>query len=264
MFAADPDFRLRCFAGLQVKVLDQPHGVHRMHQRNLPVLLQAQSHRTREPIVRVQHVVPGPVPLAELPQRSLQCGQPMRHLLLGHDVGRCAVQVDHANAGAGMLHRFLAVMLGAGENVDGGTQGRLFPRQRADVDVHAAGIASAGPGQRRRMQRQHGDAVRADHAPPPCRVPGRYISSRGKPTRRPFCLAATVAVRTRGSRSMTSQCMVKRFATASWAPGMWVSAPNTWLRAASIAGGSGRPNAMFRCACQVAVPQPGAGPPELP
>ena len=61
LFAADPGFRLRCLAGLQVKVLDQPHGVHRMHQRNLPVLPAGQSHRTGEPIVRVQHVVPAAV-----------------------------------------------------------------------------------------------------------------------------------------------------------------------------------------------------------
>ena len=149
--------RLGRLAPSERVVLDLAERVERGHEGQAEDVLRRVADPPREPVVAVQDVVALPVdprpakhPTQELRQEPRQIGlgdRSARAGLEGHEPHTCADLEDLRSVGAAA----------AGEQVDLDLVIRQSLGHRADVHVHAAGVAGAGLIHRRRVHGEHGD-----------------------------------------------------------------------------------------------------------
>ncbi len=150
--------RLGVVAFGQAGVLDLGEGVEGLHQRHPPPLGGDPPGLPGQPVVGVDEVVVpgGAVRLG--PQQSAGEGAQLRgQVVLGQALegaGRDVVD-EHARGrlGRGRLLR----AGGAGEDLDLDAAARQLAGGVEDVHVHAAGVTGAGLGERRSVDRHHGD-----------------------------------------------------------------------------------------------------------
>ncbi len=153
---------LRLDAGPQGHLVVEPdlgayavERVERRDERQVELVLQAVADRTRDPVVRVQHVVGRPAPLEEgagtLAERRDELGK----LLPWHRRAGPGGDVQDAVAGLHHHDRRLLGVLQPREHVDRDTRSRQRRRERVHVHVQASGVATPRLGQGGGVDAQH-------------------------------------------------------------------------------------------------------------
>jgi hypothetical protein len=92
-----------------------------------------------------------------------EAAQLRREVVLLKALERAGGHVPHDDAGLGLDDRLLMTRRGAGEDLDLDAAGGELPGELEHVDVHATGVTRAGLLERRRVRREHRDAL--EHAP---------------------------------------------------------------------------------------------------
>jgi hypothetical protein len=113
---------LRFLTGLQHEVLDLGHGVHGVHERNIPLSGQCQPGETGDPIVGVDEVVaPGPLLPADPFDLRHHAVQQFRQLLFRHFPPWSRCHIVNADPRTGVF--------------DGGPPGVRSAREDVDFDA---------------------------------------------------------------------------------------------------------------------------------
>jgi hypothetical protein len=86
-----------------------------------------------------------------------------REVVLLQALERAGRDVPHEDPRLGLVDRGLVSRRGASEDLDLDATGRELARELEHVDVHAAGVSRARLLQRRRVRREHRDAL--EHPP---------------------------------------------------------------------------------------------------
>ena len=147
----------RTLAARQGVVLDLAERVERGHQGDAPDLAGAAPHPAREPVVRVDEVVVGPLRACPPQDPAQELRQEPRQLLLGHGRARSGLDVDQPGAVPELLDLGTPLVPRAGEDVHLDAARRQALGRRPDEDVHPAGVARTRLVERGRVQADHGD-----------------------------------------------------------------------------------------------------------
>jgi len=121
-------------------------------------VLQAVADSTRDPVVRVQHLVRAGA--FEHAVRGVgEIADEVGEVAERHRRARTDRDVQHPEPGFDVDDRRLLGVLGARQHVDADARARQRGAERADVDVHPATVAGARLCERRGVHAQHGDPL---------------------------------------------------------------------------------------------------------
>ena len=157
----------------EVEVLDPGHRVHRVHERHAPAVGGQPADLAGEPVVRVDEVVvAGRRVRGDAHHPGGEGAQLAREVLLGQALVGAGRHVPHDDARLDLDDGRLGGARGAGEEVDGDAATGELAGDLEHVDVHAAGVALAGLGQRGGVHGDHRDPLQGR-----CGSPGVLMSS---------------------------------------------------------------------------------------
>ena len=149
--------RLGCVTVGQRRVLDRGEGVRGVHQRHRPPIARQPADLTGQPVVRVHDVVVarlvGGLGAQHARGERAQLGG---QVVLVQPLERARDHVAHQHARRHPHRRLIGRRGGPGEDLHLDAAAGHLQRALQHVDVHPAGIAGAGLGQRRGVHRQNG------------------------------------------------------------------------------------------------------------
>jgi hypothetical protein len=155
------------FAGVQEEVLDFGHGVHGVHERDVPQAGELEAGDAGDPVVGVDEVVAAVgLPAADAFDFGDHAVQQFGEFFFGEFAGRSGQHIVDADAGVGVFDGGLAGGGGAGEDFHFDAGFGQGGGEAPDVDVHAAGVPGTGLFHRGGVQRQESHTLDHRHGPP--------------------------------------------------------------------------------------------------